>query len=219
MDTTELVHGLWWPTSPDPREARRRAKRIRDARAAATEIAALARTHDVVLQAGGHVGLWPMALAEVFAVTVTFEPDATNYTCLTRNIDLPNIIAFKAALGALPGAGRVVRTAAHQHLSGAGYVIPGDEVPVLTIDEAVAEATDTISAIVLDVEGGEYAALQGAAGTLRLHRPLVVVEAGAVAHVGTRTLGDIERLLARFGYGAPRQFPLGRYNHFFYAPD
>jgi hypothetical protein len=92
------------------------------------------RGRELVVQAGGNCGVWPLWLADKFARVVTFEPDPTNFRALVMNTSTaPNVLAIPAALGfasgkwcdldRIPGNG------------GAHQVKPGNVAPVLALDD------------------------------------------------------------------------------------
>lgn len=56
--------------------------------------------HDAVVHAGGGVGAWSRWLAQRFDRVYVFEPDLTNYACLSRNISCPNVYPIAARLDA-----------------------------------------------------------------------------------------------------------------------
>lgn len=55
---------------------------------------------DVVIQAGGCLGLYPRLFAQYFKHVYTFEPVAINFYCLVQNCQVDNVHKFNAALGA-----------------------------------------------------------------------------------------------------------------------
>ena len=124
----------------------------------------------VCVQAGGNCGIYPAALAEIFGVVYTFEPDADNFRCLVANCKQPNVYAFRAALGEkarTTGLHRVPNNVGMHWLEGDGTI------PVLRIDDLGLPACDLIA---LDIEGAELLALEGAATTIERERPTVIVE-------------------------------------------
>lgn len=139
------------------------------------------RDRKIVIQAGGHVGLWPLALAEHFAEVWTFEPDQPLYDCLVRNIGgrMLGISVSPLALGDHVGKVSLTRT---EKAGSASIGTHGVMVRITTIDQVVRQAEQirqapvSVSAIVLDIEGGEVAALRGAAKTIERHRPVIHVE-------------------------------------------
>lgn len=124
----------------------------------------------LALQAGGNAGLYPLRLAEVFDHVVTVEPDAENYGCLVENIrNHRNILAFRGAIGGEKGMCGIKHCIEN---AGASHITSGDEIPMFTIDSMGLEP----NLIQLDIEGLEMAALRGAEETLKLLRPVVMIE-------------------------------------------
>lgn len=132
--------------------------------------------HRVVVQAGGHVGIWPRELARHFDHVLTFEPDPALFECLRRNTaNLPNVRAYNWALGREIGAATMREDAK----AGSWAIDAGGTVPVrmATIDSVLgARGLVACDAIVLDVEGYELEALRGASATIQRDRPLIHVE-------------------------------------------
>jgi FkbM family methyltransferase len=133
---------------------------------------AIARCHRLgrrrtVVQAGGNMGLWPRRLSAAFARVITFEPDAPSLECLRRNVPC-TVDVQAAALGDRPG-----RCAIRHKDLGSHQVVPGDAVPVVTVDSLALADLDLLQ---LDLEGYEWHALRGAVETLARCHPLVQVE-------------------------------------------
>jgi FkbM family methyltransferase len=154
--------GIWWP----PGEAHYRGTRVR----LADEMLRHVGRGRVVVQAGGHVGLWPRALARVFETVYTCEPDAANFACLTRNVDHTKVIAMRAVLGAAPGCVGLHSTTGR---TGLHYIAGVGVVPTVRVDDL---GLDALDALVLDVEGYEWFALEGAKDTIAVHRPVILLE-------------------------------------------
>lgn len=162
-------------------------------------VAAAAR-HGLCIQAGGHVGLWPRALAESFDVVLTFEPDPALFECLKGNTKgWANITAKPLALGASSNSAtmRTDKKAGSWAIDAAGTV----PVSMVSIDEELAAiGWPRCDAIVLDIEGYEVEALKGAAETLERFHPVVHVEelgphrARSAAHM--QSIGYVERARA-----------------------
>jgi FkbM family methyltransferase len=162
------------------------------AHATAQTIAALVPERRAVVQAGGCSGLWPLALAEVFAKVYTCEPDPTNFRCLQANVaERENITALNVALGETHR-----RVGLTRPKPGAGlWRVDGDgTIPMVPLDALFIRTP--IDAIVLDVEGSEVQALQGAARLIARHRPLLWFEF-------LRHTSEIESLLVAYGYTPP----------------
>lgn len=131
----------------------------------------------VCIQAGGHIGVWPLNLAKHFREVYTFEPDPPVYEALRKNCEgTPNIVCYPAALGAECGTSELSYYSTRTAVSTMAEVKDeGDlhaTVDVVSIDSLELD----VSAIVLDIEGYEPWALRGAQQTIERCRPLVMCE-------------------------------------------
>lgn len=194
-----LVGDTWFPAY-DAKNADRLLPYIRRNLTDITLSAALCKKHDLCVQAGGHVGIWPIELAKTFTWVWTFEPQPMAFRAMTRNIPASaNIVLSPRALWSSTadlwlGAGAD---------SGTWYV---DE--HLAVDRRNGErsskrasgvAIDAYNfvccdAIYLDVEGAEAEVLKGAAETIRKFKPVLHLEILPRARVA------IEAEIARIGY-------------------
>lgn len=146
---------------------------------------ALARTsrRRVAVQAGGNLGIFPKRLAADFEAVYTFEPDSSLFAKMVRNAPEPNIVKFQAALSDKRAyvstlcQRRDGRPARHE---GVTHVVDQGIIPTMTIDELQLPACDLIY---LDVEGYELNALNGAWGTIRRYKPVVVIEINSCIEV------------------------------------
>lgn len=139
---------------------------------AAACIAGLSVQHRAVVQAGGCAGLWPKALAAQFAHVYTFEPAITNWPYLTANLaDVPNVTAYPWALG---DTTRGVSLDRPKPKAGLWRVAGDGDIPMRPLDDVLAGVP--VDALVLDVEGSEVAALNGAARLIAAYRPLLWLE-------------------------------------------
>ncbi len=163
----KLIDGLWWPDS----DVRARPAIVSECRQALPVVLPLVKEKRVCVQAGGNVGVYPLALAEPFEFVYSFEPDANNWNCMCRNVQNANVIKFQAALGAAPGL--CAMTAAETDNCGTHKVIAGDSVEVRTIDGLGLNACDLIW---LDIEGAEADAIKGAMATIEKFSPIIVLE-------------------------------------------
>lgn len=130
------------------------------------------RSRELVIQAGGNCGMYPLLHSKQFDIVFTFEPDPTNFHCLTHNCPSNRIIKFNTAVGDKPEPlylGTVTDQNVGMHKIGAGDTV----VYSLPIDSL---GLDVVSLIHLDVEGYELPALRGAEQTIRRCRPTIAVE-------------------------------------------
>ena len=145
---------------------------------------------DVVIQAGGCVGVWPRYLRTIFSKVYTFEPSTENYGLLVRNLGDLDIYRYHAAL-----SNRVGRCGLKLNPKNCGddQTIEGDEVETLTIDWLAVDP----DLIYLDIQGDEYLALKGTEQTLQRCSPIIGIE---VDNKLARLKGDAVALLKELGY-------------------
>lgn len=152
-----------------------------------------------VIQAGGHLGLWPLTLVKHFARVVTFEPDEENYACMRKNIaERDTSRKIEIHYGAL---GDINRTASIKRgpTTGSHYVKVNNtsgSCPMFTIDSLGL----SVDALFLDVEGYEVFALRGAMEMIRRDKPIIVCEENKCGERYGFAHGDIEKQLAPVGY-------------------
>jgi FkbM family methyltransferase len=156
---------------------------------------ALCKERRQVLQAGGNVGVWAKHLAQRFGTVVTAEPDPINWDCLVKNLHgVQNVTAYHVALGASPGTVGIAREAGN---CGASYVVEGGDITVVSIDSL---GLDQLDLLILDIEGYEFEALQGAKDTLRQCSPVIVLEMkDHIKRFGAKE-ADIDAFLGGLGY-------------------
>lgn len=146
---------------------------------------------DLLVNVGANVGYYCCHALSMGKPVVAMEPIARNLQYLMRNITengwarqaeiFPVAVGEKADVLKMWGGG----TGASLIKGWAGipesYVT---QVPVLTLDRLLGDALQGRKALILvDVEGAEYAMLQGAMNTLRHEpRPIWMVEIGTTAH-------------------------------------
>lgn len=160
----------------------------------------------VCVQAGGNCGLMVRPLAAAFETVYTFEPHPVNFACLVHNLDgCSNVVKIQACVGnkAAPPAGLAgwPRSTASGNTA-AVYVEGPGIVPVLAIDALNLPACGLL---MLDVEGFEMEALQGAFDTVLAYRPVIVLELiGHTKRYGVTTQ-EIAHVLGMWGYRAVRR--------------
>lgn len=159
-----LRNGWWWPVA-DKECYQAVLGTVQDMGNAL----GLVKNRSLCFQAGGNCGVWASQLADYFTEVWTVEADWENYLCLVRNVPR-NVRTTFGALGARPGT-----TGLHkfERNAGAHYVEGTGRIPVLTIDEFNLPACDLL---ILDIEGSEPMALEGAKKTIEQLKPIIMVE-------------------------------------------
>lgn len=160
------------------------------------------KSQEVMIQAGGNIGVFPVLLADTFQEIHTFEPDEANYTALLSNIsNLSNVLPYKRALGEQTGNARelvIDRTniGAHRMEFGAG------DIDVTTIDSLWSMFYPLeVSLIWLDIEGAELIAMKGGIETIKRDKPVIVLEmAGHSKRFYNIDEGETRRWLKELGY-------------------
>jgi len=167
-----------------------------------TDILPLTPGRRTVVQAGGNIGIWPVALAGHFQRVLTVEPDEENHAALMLNLDerlkgadRAKVEAYRGAFGASPGTGAMDRF--DRHNIGAHRVKNGTEFSVMRIDSFGIEDCDLLC---LDVEGYEHFAVQGAKETILRSWPTIVLELKGLGERYGATDVDTITMLADWNY-------------------
>jgi FkbM family methyltransferase len=129
--------------------------------------------------AGAHIGalLIPIVRAAGTRSVLAYEPSPRNHRLLTVNLVLNRIdgvVVSTAALGESSGSIRFTENLINTGNSRIDRRNGALEVPMETLDRSVPQDWTTIDLIVMDVEGGEVAAMRGAHGVLARTRHLYV---------------------------------------------
>lgn len=181
----------------------------------AAELCRHVRPGTWVLDVGANIGLTSLEFARRAVKVLAFEPNRPTADRLARNLvanGFGNVIIRRFAVGAQPGT-VTFHESAQATLSSATVMPPelvrSFEVPVTTLDaEWIAAGRPPVSAVKIDVEGGELDALRGATELLAAERPVILLEAW-----GAQQLNPIDALLTRAGYlrTQPEGFELRNY--------
>ena len=149
-----------------------------------------------VIQAGGNVGVFPLALSQKFKVVYTVEPDVDNYEALEANTcNARNIVSRRAAFGRVHGRAAIDRI--YPDNIGAHQVKEGNEFAVIPIDSLGVVDCDFLQ---LDVEGSEHQAILGAISTIESSWPVITLELKGLGERYGYTDMDTINLLADMGY-------------------
>ena len=145
----------------------------------------------VCIDGGANVGVLAVLLARLAPQgrVLAVEPVPMTAGWLRANVDRNGVGGLvsvtEAGLGATPGTATVHLDPAFvggAYISDRARESVGHDVRVTTVDELVAASgVDRVDLLKLDIEGFEVAALEGAARTLDVHRPHLLVEVNPVA--------------------------------------
>lgn len=128
-----------------------------------------------VIQAGGHVGVWPQRLSKVFDYVVSFEPQLFSWqVCSEACRQRQNTLVINGALGSTIGVSKV----SGEPLSGSACMSTthGQDTAVYTVDALPVFIRHSVDAMFLDVQGCELDVLKGALETIEKQKPLLVLE-------------------------------------------
>lgn len=144
------------------------------------------KNKNVVVQAGGNAGLFPINLSSIFNVVHTFEPAPETYECFTENLkerpEINNINLYKAGLGSKTA--KAIVNYLYRQNAGANTVEydQNGDVSIITVDSL---NLDDMNLLWLDIEGFEIEALKGSAETIMKYKPVIVLEnKGLIAGFG-----------------------------------
>jgi FkbM family methyltransferase len=139
---------------------------------------AAARSGDVAVDVGAHIGLYSIALAQRVGPSgkvIAFEPDPDNASHLAENVRLNGVAdrleLRREAVGAVAGEASFASNGIESSIVAEQT---GLRVPVVTLDEALRGSA--VGVLKIDVEGFEEGVLRGARGLLgaQERRPRVV---------------------------------------------
>lgn len=121
---------------------------------------------------GGHVGLWSYNLAHEFERVSAFEPVAAHGECFQRNVldTLHNVDLHRCALG---NRNDFINIRTEPTSSGDSRVDGAGNIPMYPLDQFLFKDVDLIK---IDTEGTELFVLQGARETIKLCKPVIIVE-------------------------------------------
>lgn len=167
MNVTKKDDGLYWPICDDGACYQWTNTELTSA-SIVIESCDKKRT---IVHAGGNVGAYTLKFAKAFESVYVFEPDLTNFKCLTLNTaDHENVFQFRAALG---DSATQISLTNNDKNCGTFFIDGKGNIPLITIDSLNLNDVDCIH---LDVEGYEVSALMGALETIKRSSPLIVIE-------------------------------------------
>ena len=130
----------------------------------------------VALDIGAHVGLWAVDMANHFKELICFEPIKESRECLIKNMADRNITNYRIHKCALGSKSGTVKLNTNDNNSGNPYVDKNgnEEAQIKTLDMFGFAKIDFIK---IDVEGYEFEILKGGEHTLKVCKPIIVLEA------------------------------------------
>lgn len=145
-------------------------------------MAAYIRPGDTVVDVGANVGTTVLPLARAVGAqgqVIAFEPQPLMAQCLCTSLSLNELFNVRVLAAALSERSGWAHIEAPDVSAGGNYgaVALGNQglsVPVMRLDDL---ALSQLFLLKIDVEGHEWAVLQGAQQTLLRHRPVVYLEA------------------------------------------
>jgi len=156
----------------------------------------LCRQFRTAIQAGGNMGVYPMALSQKFDRVYTVEPDAANFEALAINtVNQPRVVIRRAAFGQDHSKAAIDQI--YPNNAGAHQIKEGNEFDVLPIDSLGVTDCDLLQ---LDVEGSEHQAILGAIATIEASWPVITLELKGLGERYGYTDDDTINLLASMGY-------------------
>lgn len=168
-------------------------------------LVSLIRSNDLVVDVGGNRGIYTYQLWRLGAKVEVFEPNPMCCAVLTAWADdKPSVTVNPIALSSRSGSanlhipidGAGIEHDASASIEGAGFTSARDElVPLQTLDSY---SFKDVSLIKIDVEGHEYSVIDGAAATLTLARPALLVE--IEQRHSSRPIHEMFEKIQGFGY-------------------
>jgi FkbM family methyltransferase len=192
-------------------------------------ICAAVRPGDVVYDIGSHVGTLALGVARLVGESgrvVAFDGDPDNATTL-RESSLRNHLEARLAVvhaavwshatdreipfrrGGTRRTQGGVEANGQRPVTGTGEIISA---PAVTLDGFIAAGGPVPQLIKIDVEGGEYEVVRGAANLFVKYRPLIIAE---VHH--QQAAEEISRWLGQCQYGAQWNIPKEHFPRYLFA--
>ena len=168
-------------------------------------LGSLVCSQDRVVDVGGNRGIYAYKLWKLGTVVEVFEPNPTCFNVLAEwAAGKPDVHLYSVALSSRVGSahlhipidGAGIEHDASASIENTGFAQARDQlVPLQTLDSFRFE---NVSLIKIDVEGHEYSVIDGAAATLALSRPALLVEIEQ-RHSG-RPINEVFEKILGFGY-------------------
>ena len=150
---------------------------------------------------GGNIGLHTVRFAQLFKTVHSFEPTTINFECLQKNtVTLDNVILHPLGLGNRAET-VTIQLPADANNCGNFSIVDFADSTEQTVDETIEIQTlDSFELapdlIKIDVQGFDYNVLLGAANTIALHHPVIIIE--SETKKSRHTIGEF---LTQHSYG------------------
>ena len=155
---------------------------------------------DCAVDVGGNIGLHTVRFAQLFQTVHSFEPTDVNFECLQKNTDsISNVHLHKLGLGDKPDT-LTIQLPVDANNCGNFSIVDFKDNAEQTVDQSIEirtldSFTLTPNLIKIDVQGFDYNVLLGAADTIRLHHPVIIIE--SETKTSRNTIGEF---LTQHGY-------------------
>ena len=173
------THGFWFPDY-DTHFPRLLTKSLKNDgvaryqwRARDTAVAACDQNR-ICIDIGANVGLWSYDLVKHFDQVIAFEPVQEFIDCFEKNVIATNYTMHRMALGrteSFINMNIVQGNTGHSHINKESF--GQGTIPLKTLDSFNFTNVDMIK---IDVEGFEEEILAGAMETIKLNKPILVIE-------------------------------------------
>ena len=173
------THGFWFPDY-DTHFPRLLTKSLKNDgvaryqwRARDTAVAACEQKR-ICIDIGANVGLWSCDLVKHFDQVIAFEPVQEFINCFEKNVVATNYTMHRMALGrteSFINMNIVQGNTGHSHINKESF--GHGTIPLKTLDSFNFTNVDMIK---IDVEGFEEEILAGAMETIKLNKPILVIE-------------------------------------------
>lgn len=162
---------------------------------------------NLILQAGGNAGFYPLLYSNYFKKVITFEPDHRWFICLINNADRQNIFKMQVALGNdNQPVSMISPLYKGKENLGAMHITDNGLIPKIKID-SLNLSPDVIH---LDIEGSEWDAILGATETIKKSKPIIVVEWNGLGEKFGWSDQRIEEMFKNFDYILYKKWPRDR---------
>lgn len=123
-----------------------------------------------VLDCGGHIGTFALPMSKHRKV-VCVEGSSSNYECLKKTFQDNQNVSIEYAI-----LSDSIKKCGFNDNGAFGCIKAGDSYQTNTIDNICNDHEGQVAGIKLDIEGGEFEALEGARNTLLKYKPPILME-------------------------------------------